>query len=106
MKPYAEFIAEKEIKLRDAGLNDLPTLNPMLFNFQQAITERSLRKGRFAIFCDCGLGKTPMQLEWAHRIPGRVLILAPLAVAQQTGREGRKFGIDVLYERHPSSRAK
>lgn len=106
MKPYAEFIASKELRLRDVGLTSMPTLNPMLFDFQRAIVERSLRKGRYACFCDCGLGKTPMQLEWARQIPGRVLILAPLAVAQQTVREGQKFGIDVIYERHPSSRAK
>lgn len=106
MKSYDQFIAEKEIKLRDAGLKSIPPLNGMLFDFQQQIVSASLRKGRYAIFCDCGLGKTPMQLEWASKIPGRVLILAPLAVAQQTVREGQKFGVDVLYERHPASRAK
>lgn len=103
---YEEFIAAKEIRMRDAGLKSLPELNSMLFDFQRHIVGQSLRKGRYAIFCDCGLGKTPMQLEWAHHVPGRVLILAPLAVAQQTVREGSKFGIKVVYERHASSRAK
>jgi len=97
---YQEFIEQKAIRLGDCGLEEIPELQPILFDFQKWIVARSLRKGRYAIFCDCGLGKTPMQLEWAAKVPGRVLILAPLAVAQQTMREGTKFGIDVLYQRH------
>lgn len=103
---YSEFISRKAIQLKDSGIAETPNINPQLFGFQKLIAERALRKGRYAIFCDCGLGKTPMQLEWAHHVPGRVLILAPLAVAQQTVREGQKFGIDVVYERHASSSAK
>jgi superfamily II DNA or RNA helicase len=71
----------------------------MLYDFQKDIVRWALAKGRAAIFADCGLGKTPMQLEWAHKVcehkDGRVLILAPLAVASQTVREGKKFGIKV-----------
>lgn len=85
--------------MRDCGLDSVPELHSALFDFQRFIVSQSLRKGRYAIFCDCGLGKTPMQLEWAQKVPGRVLILAPLAVAQQTVREGQKFGIDVEYQR-------
>ena len=96
---YQDFIASKQIVLADAGLKAVPKLNPMLFPFQRDIVSWSLRKGRSAIFADCGLGKTPMQLEWARHVPGPVLILAPLAVAQQTVREGQKFGIDIRYER-------
>ena len=48
------------------------------------------------------MGKTPMQLAWAAQVPGKVLILAPLAVSQQTVREGRKFGIDLTYARSTS----
>lgn len=96
---YREFVASKQITLADAGLTTIPRLNPMLFPFQRDIVAWSLRKGRSAIFADCGLGKTPMQLEWANHIPGRVLILAPLAVSQQTVREGKKFGIGVTYAR-------
>jgi hypothetical protein len=73
----------------------------MLFPFQRDIVKWALRRGRAAIFADCGLGKTPMQLSWAAQVPGRVLILAPLAVAQQTVREGKKFGIEVAYSRVP-----
>jgi superfamily II DNA or RNA helicase len=71
----------------------------MMFPFQRDIVRWALRRGKAAIFADCGLGKTPMQLEWAHQVhqyTGRgVLILAPLAVSQQTVREGEKFGITV-----------
>ena len=83
---------------------DKKTLNPKLFEFQADIVAWALRKGRSAIFCDCGMGKTVMQLEFALKVPGKVLILAPLAVAQQTEREGAKFGIDVLYSRQAVDR--
>jgi hypothetical protein len=70
-----------------------------LFDFQAALVEWITRKGRGAIFADCGLGKTPMQLAWADNVVrhtnGRVLILTPLAVSAQTVEEGAKFGIEV-----------
>lgn len=96
---YAEFLQTKAITDPATGLGEVPRLNPMLFDFQRDIVGWALRRGRAAIFADCGMGKTPMQLEWAQRVPGRVLILAPLAVAQQTVREGEKFGIEVIYRR-------
>ena len=72
---------------------------PFLFDFQSTLVEWSLRKGRAAIFADCGLGKTPMQLVWAENVVRHtnrpVLILTPLAVAGQTIREGEKFGLSV-----------
>jgi len=74
----------------------------MLFDFQRDIVNWALRRGRAAIFADCGMGKTPMQLEWAKHIPGEVLILAPLAVSAQTVREGAKFGVPVAYARKDS----
>jgi superfamily II DNA or RNA helicase len=74
-----------------------------LFLFQKALVEWAIRKGRAAIFADCGLGKTAMQLTWAENVArktnGRVLILTPLAVAFQTVSEGSKFGIDVVQRR-------
>lgn len=83
---------------------DAADINPMLFPFQQDITRWSLKKGRAAIFAGTGLGKTPMQLEWANQVNkstgGDVLILAPLAVSKQTVREGAKFDIDVNLCRH------
>lgn len=96
---YQKFLARKAIFDAPSGLETVPDLNPMLFEFQRDIVRWALRRGRAAIFADCGMGKTPMQLEWAHHIPGRVLILAPLAVAAQTVHEGEKFGIPVTYAR-------
>jgi hypothetical protein len=76
-----------------------PLLMPeFLFPFQQMLVEWALRKGRAAVFADCGLGKTPMQLVWADNVrrkTGRpVLLLTPLAVSYQTITEADKFGID------------
>lgn len=74
-----------------------------LFPFQVSLVEWACRKGRCAIFADCGLGKTPMQLTWAENVARktgkRVLILTPLAVAFQTVKEGEKFGIEVTHRR-------
>lgn len=98
---YQEFLQKKEIVSVPCGI-EAKTLNPQLFDFQKDIVRWALKRGRAAIFADCGMGKTPMQLEWARHIPGKVLILAPLAVADQTVREGQKFGIEVKYQRYGS----
>jgi DNA modification methylase len=79
-------------------------LHPGLFPFQRDVVDWGLRRGRAAFFEDCGLGKTLQQLEWARHIPGNVLILAPLAVAAQTVREGERFGIPVKYCRDKRDR--
>lgn len=92
---YEDFLKRKQMSDPLTGLETIPALNPGLFDFQRDITAWALRRGRAAVFADCGLGKSPMQLEWAKHVPGRVLILAPLAVSSQTAREGVKFGIPV-----------
>lgn len=93
---YEAWIADKA--QGETGGGFAPTsLPPWLFDFQSSLVEWALRKGRAAIFADCGMGKTPMQLAWADAVAketgGRVLILTPLAVAGQTVREGEKFGV-------------
>lgn len=98
MTAYHDFIARKSQSANDSGF--APVWMPdFLFDFQKALVEWSLRKGKAAIFADCGLGKTPMQLVWAENVVratnGRVLILTPLAVSAQTVREGAKFGVEV-----------
>jgi hypothetical protein len=94
---YRAFLEAKAQLGTDAGFEPL-WLPEFLFDFQAALVEWALRKGRGAHFADCGLGKTPMQLVWAENVVrktgGRVLILAPLAVSAQTVREGEKFGIE------------
>lgn len=97
---YIDFLNNKKFILESSGFDvDKNILNPMLYDFQKDIVRWALAKGRAAIFADCGLGKTPIQLEWAHKVceytGGKILILAPLAVASQTVREGNKFGIKV-----------
>lgn len=96
-KDYTALLARKAAVDPMTGLAEVGTLNPLLFPFQRDLTAWALRRGRAAIWADCGLGKTPMQLTWADKIPGEVLIVAPLAVSAQTVREGEKFGIDVRY---------
>lgn len=94
---YGEFLLNKAQRDNYGGFacDDLPEF---LFPFQTHLVDWALRKGRAAIFADCGLGKTPMQLAWADAIAKQtgkpVLVLTPLAVAAQTVREGAKFGID------------
>ena len=74
-------------------------MNGYMFPFQKFIVKRALKAGKYAIFADCGLGKTLMQLEWANQVNKKtgkpVLVLAPLAVSGQTIKEGEKFGINV-----------
>jgi len=81
---YIEFLESKRHTSNDFGF-DVNHINPMLYDFQSELVQWALKKGRAAIFADCGLGKTPMQLEWAKQIVerenNRVLILTPLAVA-------------------------
>jgi len=94
---YEAFL-EKKSQLGSMG-GFAPLFMPeFLFDFQRALVEWAVMKGRAAIFADCGLGKTPMQLVWAQNVVqetnGRVLILTPLAVGQQTIGEGEKFGIE------------
>ena len=101
MVNYEQFILHKSSQSVHRESINVPTdrLNPALYPFQRDIVRWALAKGRAAIFADCGLGKTAMQLEWANQVcqhmGGSVLILAPLAVSNQTVSEGVKFGIDV-----------
>ena len=97
---YDDFINSKSKTFENMGIDvDKSTLNSNMFEFQKDIVRWALKKGRAAIFAECGLGKTLMQLEWANQIHkatgGKILILAPLAVAPQTKEEGEKFGIPV-----------
>lgn len=95
---YLEFLHSKEIKYDPCGF-ETEEVNPKLFDWQTAIVRWALIKGKCAIFADCGLGKTAMQLQWADMVSRHtdkpVLILAPLAVSKQTKNEGEKFGIKV-----------
>ena len=102
-RTYSTFLARKAVSNAPLG-NEimLHAINPKLYPFQSQLVQWAVRKGRCAIFADCGLGKTYMQLEWAKLMGGRCLILAPLAVAQQTIAEGLALGMNVRYVRSQS----
>ena len=95
---YEDFVASKRRAEVATGHNP-SDLNEHLFDFQHAIVTWAVRRGRAAVFADTGLGKTLMQLSWADEVAtytgGIVLILAPLAVSEQTIEQGSTFGIDV-----------
>lgn len=96
MKTYNEFLQEKGQIEGTHGF--APVWVPeFLFDFQSALVDWAIRKGRAAIFADCGLGKTPMELVWAENVVrktgGRVLLLTPLAVTNQILSEAQKFGV-------------
>jgi superfamily II DNA or RNA helicase len=100
MDEYQKFLEAKRVNIQSVGF-DVPDceINQMLFDWQRAIVRWALHRGRSALFQDCGLGKTCQQIEWARHVAkytgGNVLILAPLAVAAQTVREGVKFGVNI-----------
>lgn len=99
MTDYATFLTAKHLRSVPTGIADPPFLSPQLFPFQADIVRWALQRGRAAIFADCGLGKGWMALEWA-RVVARytglpVLIVAPLAVAQQFQREGHRLRLTV-----------
>lgn len=94
---YDQFIMQKSRKAESFGFDPQPFTAP-LFDWQKQVVAWAVRKGRAALFEDCGLGKSIQQLEWASQVArhggGKVLILTPLAVAHQTATEAAKFGID------------
>ena len=103
---YEDFVKSKR-RAEVATGHQPGELNEHLFDFQHAIVSWAVRRGRAAIFADTGLGKTLMQLSWADEVAsytgGMVLILAPLAVSEQTIEQGAHFGIEV--KRVPSGQA-
>jgi DNA modification methylase len=97
---YADFLASKALTVRPSGIDvDDDQIHPSLFPFQRDMVRWSLRKGRAALFETTGLGKTRQQIEWARLTGERTLICAPLAVAQQTVREGAAIGVSIRYAR-------
>ncbi len=101
MSEYEEFLAKKAQDGMMEGF--MPNFMPdYLFDFQRALVDWGLRKGKSAMFVDTGMGKTPMQLVWAENVVRHtnkpVLVLTPLAVASQTIRESEKFGIEATRE--------
>lgn len=97
---YKEFLDNKRIQSHSTGF-DPQELDSRLYDFQRDLVRWVCRKGKAALFTMTGTGKTAMQLAWADQVCSKtgkgVLLLSPLAVAQQTVREAEKFGIEVHY---------
>jgi hypothetical protein len=100
---YTSFIESKSQWGSRSGF-DPGDIQAWLYDFQQYLVEWALRQGRSAIFADCGMGKTAMQLAWAHKIIERtnkpVLIVTPIAVGAQTCQEAERFGIEARRSRY------
>ena len=100
---YNDFIEQKTIRDIPTGItfaDDNLAIHKLLFPFQRDIVKWALWRGRACIWADCGLGKTFMQLEWARIVSEYtrkpVLIIAPLAVSEQTANiEAPKLGLTV-----------
>lgn len=101
MTSYADFLAAKRSRIETPGREVTATdIHPMLHDWQNELVRWAVRTGRAAIWADTGMGKTVMQLEWARLSASTSLVIAPLAVCQQTVREASKLGIDARYIRH------
>lgn len=66
---YIDFLKRKSVVDPDTGLASVPPLNKMLYPHQADLVKWALRRGRAALFADCGIGKSPMQMEWADKQP-------------------------------------
>ena len=104
---YQDFLATKARRHGEYGRPcEAGDVHPMLHPWQREITAWAVRKGRAAVWEDTGLGKTFQQIEWSRLSApdGRALIVAPLAVCQQTIREGAKLGLALRYLREDDGR--
>lgn len=95
---YSELLERKKRRTLLRGFDiDESVLNPMLYPFQKYCVKKALLAGSYALFEECGLGKSLQQIEWAYQITkkenGSVLILAPLSVSYQTIAIAKKMGI-------------
>ena len=103
---YAAYVVRKLSTVPPTGIADGFSVPASLFPHQSALTAWALRRGRAAIFADTGLGKSRMQVAWADAVRREtkqpVLILAPLAVAQQTVQEAAELDIGIAHCRDQS----
>ena len=109
MSDYRSFLETKSQLGGDYGFEPL-WMPDILFDFQGFLAAHALRKGRYATFADCGLGKTMIQLTWGENIVRktgkRIIVFAPLAVGNQTVREGEKLGVECSHVRDGNIKGK
>jgi hypothetical protein len=97
---YQDFLARKQSAVEKPGRDVAAAdVHPMLHNWQNELVQWAVRTGRAALWADTGMGKTVMQLEWARLSGDAPLVVAPLAVCQQTVREAAKLGVTARYIR-------
>jgi hypothetical protein len=100
---YQDFIEQKTVKSQASGIDiDALRLNRNLFPFQRDLVKLALRCGKFCLWTNTGTGKGLMLMSWADALietntVDKVLVLAPLGVANQLVGEGEKFGIAINY---------
>lgn len=104
MTDYESFLRTKALATESVGFDvDLDNIHPLLFDWQRLIVKWALKRGRVALFEECGMGKTLQQVEWAKHVARhtgkKVMIVAPLAVAHQTVNEGHKLDVSIKYVR-------
>lgn len=98
---YQKFLERKSVRVNKPGIEVTASqIHPMLHDWQKELVQWGVRTGRAALWADTGMGKTVMQLEWARLSAQTSLVIAPLAVCQQTVREAAKLGIEARYIRH------
>lgn len=101
MTNYADFLSRKSQRVPTLGRDCSPDeVNPILHQWQREMVAWAVRTGRAAMWEDTGLGKTFQQIEWARLSAPTSLVVAPLAVCQQTVREAAKLGVTARYIRH------
>jgi hypothetical protein len=109
MEDYQNFIHQKTQLSGNFGFDPI-WIPDKLFDFQKHIADWSIRKGRGAIFADCGMGKSFLQLVWAENVVRhtnkRVLVLTPLAVSPQTIGEADKIGVEAIQSRDGQLKSK
>jgi hypothetical protein len=98
---YAAFLQSKTSTAPTVGAAvDPQDINPFLHPWQAELVAWATKKGRAALWTTTGTGKTVMQLETARLSGNTGLIVAPLAVCQQTIREAqRNLDLEVRYVR-------
>lgn len=104
LESYHEAIERKRVSFEPRGFEP-SSLHPSLKPHQSHCVEFAVRAGCAALFLDTGLGKTLCALDWARAVTEKtgkpVLMLAPLAVAQQHQREAERFDLDAVAIREP-----
>jgi len=100
MADYAEFLGRKQARVEKPGrIVTAADIHPMLHDWQNELVQWAVGTSRAALWADTGMGKTVMQLEWARLSGNQPLVVAPLAVCEQTVREAAKLGIRAKYIR-------